>query len=112
MRYIHENPEWPNFHWDVACLAESLAALRYKQGLLLGRMSSLGFSVRAEAGLETLTAEVVTSSAIEGERLDPDQVRSSLAQRLGIEVGGLTPVNRYVEGIVSMMLDATQHYDI
>lgn len=111
MRYIHENPEWPNFRWDVAGLAEPLASVRHKQGLLLGRMQALGFSIRAEAGLETLTADVVTSSAIEGERLDPAQVRSSLAQRLGIEIGGLTPVSRYVEGIVSMMLDATQHYD-
>ena len=85
MRYIHENPEWPNFRWDVAGLAEPLAAVRHKQGLLLGRMQALGFSIRAEAGLETLTADVVTSSAIEGERLDPAQVRSSLAQRLGIE---------------------------
>ncbi len=99
------------FRWDVAGLAEPLASVRHKQGLLLGRMQALGFPIRAEAGLETLTADVVTSSAIEGERLDPAQVRSSLAQRLGIEIGGLTPVSRYVEGIVSMVLDATQHYD-
>lgn len=110
MRYIHERPEWPDFHWNIDTLAGSLAAIRYKQGLLLGRMSTLGFVVRAEAGLETLTLDVVKSSAIEGETLDVVQVRSSLARRLGIDIGGLAPVNRNVEGVVEMMLDATQHY--
>ncbi len=110
MRYIHERPEWPNFHWSMGTLAGPLAAIRHKQGLLLGRMSALGFSIRAEAGLETLTLDVVKSSAIEGEVLNMAQVRSSLARRLGIDIGGLTPVNRNVEGIVEMMLDATQRY--
>ena len=110
MRYIHECPEWPDFHWSMDTLAGSLAAIRHKQGLLLGRMNALGFSIRAEAGLETLTLDVVKSSAIEGEVLDIAQVRSSLARRLGIDIGGLAPVNRNVEGIVEMMLDATQRY--
>ena len=110
MRYIHERPEWPTFYWDIAKLAEPLAALRHKQGLLLGRMKALGFALRAEAGLETLTQDVVKSSAIEGEALDVAQVRSSLARRLGIDIGGLAPVSRNVEGIVEMMLDATQRY--
>ena len=110
MRYIHERPEWPNFHWDMDRLAGPLAAIRHKQGLLLGRMSALGFSIRAEAGLEILTLDVVKSSAIEGEILDMAQVRSSLARKLGIDIGGLTPANRNVEGIVEVMLDATQRY--
>ncbi len=110
MRYIHERPEWPDFHWNMDALASPLAAIRHKQGLLLGRMNALDFSIRAEAGLETLTLDVVESSAIEGEMLDMAQVRSSLARRLGIDIGGLAPVNRNVEGIVEMMLDATQRY--
>lgn len=108
MRYIHESPDWPTFQWDIAKLAEQLAAIRHKQGLLLGRMSALGFSIRAEAGLEILTLDVVKSSAIEGESLDVAQVRSSLARRLGIDIGALMPPNRSVEGVVEMMLDATQ----
>ena len=79
MRYIHERPDWLTFQWDIAKLAEQLAAMRHKQGLLLGRMSALGFSIRAEAGLETLTLDVVKSSAIEGESLDVAHVRFSLA---------------------------------
>lgn len=110
MRYIHERPEWPRFHWDMAALAGPLAAIRHKQGLLLGRMNALGFPLRAEAGLETLTLDVVKSGAIEGEMLDPAQVRSSLARRLGIDIGGLAPVNRNVEGVVAMMLDATERH--
>ena len=110
MYYIHERPEWPTFQWDIAKLAAPLATIRHKQGLLLGRMNALGFSIRAEAGLETLTLDVVKSSAIEGESLDMAQVRSSLARRLGIDIGGLTPVSRNVDGVVEMMLDATQHY--
>lgn len=112
MRYIHELPDWPDFQWDMNLLADLLAAVRHKQGLLLGRMKALGFSIRAEAGLETLTLDVVKSSAIEGGTLDMAQVRSSLARRLGIDIGGLSSVNRNVEGIVEMMLDATQNYTV
>lgn len=110
MTYIHEKPEWPHFTWNIESLAGLLAVVRHKQGLLLGRMGALGFTVQAEAGLETLTEDVVKSSAIEGERLDSTMVRSSLARRLGIDIGGTSPVNRHVEGIVEMMLDATQRY--
>lgn len=111
MRYIHERPDWPDFRWDLSVLAEPLAAVRYRQGLLLGRMSTLGFYVRSEAGLAAMTTDVVKSSAIEGERLDVAQVRSSLARRLGLEMAGMVPSGRNVDGVVEMMLDATQHYD-
>ena len=108
MGYLHELPGWRGFQWNMDKLAGLLASIRHKQGLLVGRMSALGFSARTEAGLETLTLDVVKSSAIEGEALNVAEVRSSLARRLGIDIGGLAPVNRHVEGIVEMMLDATQ----
>lgn len=108
--YIHNLPDWPTFQWNRDCLAERLAAVRHAQGRLLGRMESLGFKLRQEATLKILTEDVITSSEIEGERLDAAQVRSSIARRLGMDVGGLTPVDRHVEGIVEMMLDATGHY--
>ena len=111
MPYIHEQPDWPDFRWDDASLAGALAAVRHKQGRLLGRMDGLGFECRQEAGLVTLTSDVVGSSAIEGERLDPDRVRSSIASRLGLDAGGLMPAKRDVEGIVDVMLDATQHFE-
>lgn len=110
MTFIHEQADWPNFTWNATELADQLAAVRHRQGRLLGRMEALGFNLRIEATLTTLTSDVVTSSAIEGETLDPDEVRSSLARRLGLEVGGYTPVGRDVEGVVEMMLDATQRY--
>lgn len=84
--------------------------VRHRQGRLIGRMEGLGFSLRKEAVLNTLTEDVLKSSEIEGEKLDRDQVRSSIARRLGIDVGGLTPADREVEGVVEMMLDATQRY--
>ena len=108
--YIHELPEWPEFRWDHKKLAGRLAALRHRQGRLVGRMETLGFSLRAEATLETLTLDVVKSSEIEGEILDRDQVRSSIARRLGMDIGALAPADRNVEGVVEMMLDATQNY--
>lgn len=110
MKYIHELSDWPNFQWDMRKLANLLAETRYKQGRLWGRMSSLGFDVRAEAGLETLTEDIVKSGGIEGEHLDFTQVRSSLARRLGIDAGGFPPVPRHVDGVVDMMLNATRHY--
>lgn len=111
MTYIHEEPDWPEFKWDSDKLSSKLSALRYRQGQLLGRMQSLGFDLRTEASLDTITNDVVKSSAIEGETLNPDEVRSSIARRLGIETGGLVPVGRDVEGIVEMMLDATQQHE-
>jgi len=109
--YIHEQEAWPAFRWDTDQLAERLAAVSRHQGLLIGRMRGLGFALREEAVLASLTEEVLTSSEIEGETLDRDQVRSSLARRMGLDIGGLTPADRHVEGIVEMMLDATQKYD-
>ena len=108
--YIHELPEWPAFRWDSARLAGPLAALRHRQGRLIGRMENLGFSLRAEATLQTLTTEIIKSSEIEGEMLDHDSVRSSIARRLGMDIGALAPADRNVEGVVEMMLDATQNY--
>jgi Fic family protein len=108
--YIHELPNWPRFDWNRDRLAEPLAAVRHRQGRLFGHMEALGFDLRQEALLQTLTADVLKSSEIEGEKLDADQVRSSIARRLGMDISGLKPSDRHVEGIVEMMLDATRHY--
>ena len=108
---IWELPAWPRFHWDDARLAHPLAEACHKQGRLLGRMEALGFPLRAEAVLQTLTQDVLKSSEIEGETLDPNQVRSSIARRLGMDIAGLVPADRDVEGIVEMMLDATRRFD-
>jgi len=110
MPFIHENPHWPNFTWDSDELSPGLAALRYREGQLVGRMQGLGFDLRQEASLKTLTDDVVKSSAIEGENLNPEEVRSSIARRLGLDIGGLISASRDVEGIVEMMLDATQKF--
>lgn len=110
MTFIHENPDWPAFAWEAHTLAKPLANVRHRQGRLLGRMEAMGFDLQAEATLRTLTADVVKSSAIEGENLNADEVRSSIARRLGMEIGGYIPVGRDVDGIVEMMLDATQNY--
>jgi Fic family protein len=109
--YIWQSPDWPTFHWDQERLATILAQARHEQGRLLGRMEALGFRLREEAVLRTLTQDVLKSSEIEGERLDADQVRSSIARRLGMDIGGLTAADRDVEGVVEMMLDATRKYD-
>ena len=110
--YIHELADWPQFHWDEGRLIGLLPDVRHRQGLLLGRMAGMGFALRDEAVLQTLTQDVVKSSEIEGEQLDIEQVRSSIARRLGMDVGGLVPSDRDVEGVVEMMLDATQRYDV
>ena len=110
MSYIHENPDWPNLKWDAAKLSPLLAEVRHRQGRLLGKMEGLGFPLRVEATLTTLTADVIKSSAIEGKQLDAGQVRSSIARRLGLDVGGTAPSNRDVEEVVEMMLDATQKH--
>ena len=111
MTFIHELADWPHFSWDDGALAGVLAAVRHKQGRHLGKMESLGFELRAEASLTTLTDEVVKSSAIEGEHLDPAEVRSSIARKLGLNVAGLPEPGREVEGIVEMMLDATRNFE-
>lgn len=108
--YLHEQTGWPGFFFDRAALSEPLAAVRHRQGHLLGRMEALGFEPRQEATLHTLTQDVLKTSEIEGEHLNPDQVRSSLARRLGIDIGALKPVDRIVEGIVEITLDATRQF--
>jgi Fic family protein len=108
--YIHQRDDWPRFQWDQDGLANQLAAVRHRQGRLIGRMEALGFRLREEAVLGILTQDVLKSSEIEGEFLDIDQVRSSLARRLGLDIGALTPADRHVEGVVEMTLDATQKY--
>lgn len=108
--YIHELSEWPHFQWNQEKVSAKLIEVRHRQGLLLGRMSNLGFSLRGEAMLATLTLDVLKSNEIEGEILNPEQVRSSIARRLGMDVAGLVPSDRNVEGVVEMMLDATQHF--
>lgn len=109
--YIHQKPDWPHFRWNQEVLAGPLAEIRHRQGRLLGRMEGLGFSLQKEAELETLTLDVVKSSEIEGEKLDANQVRSSIARRLGLETGGAVPTESGVERVVEMMLDATQNLD-
>lgn len=111
MTYIHELPGWPEFTWDTQALTQALAAVRHKQGKHLGKMAALGFDLRTEASLTALTNEVVKSSAIEGEDLDTDEVRSSIARRLGLDVAGLRKPGREVEGIVEMTLDATRNFE-
>lgn len=111
MTYIHDRPDWPRFQWRADKLAARLAEVRHKQGRLLGRMENLGFNLKAEASLQALTEDVVKSSEIEDEILDRNQVRSSIARRLGIDIGALAPADRHVEGTVDMTLDATQNYD-
>ncbi|MCY4260277.1 MAG: Fic family protein, partial [Rhodobacteraceae bacterium] len=106
--WIHEHQNWPNFTWDDAVLNTRLADLCRSQGRLLGRMEMLGFDLNREAGLCTLTNDAVKSSAIEGVHLNPEEVRSSIARRLGIDIAGLTVTSRDVEGIVEIVLDATQ----
>lgn len=110
MKYIHELKKWPDFRWNQEHLTEQLASVRHKQGRLIGQMESLGFRFREEAVLQTLTEDVVKSSEIEGEKLDRTQVRSSLARHLGVDIGGLTRTDRHVDGVVEMMLDATQRF--
>ena len=108
--WMHEHQNWPHFTWDADVLASKLAERRHRQGRLLGRMEGLDLELQREANLSTLTHDVVKSSAIEGEKLNPKEVRSSIARRLGIDMAGLIPAGRDVEGLVDMMLDATQHF--
>jgi Fic family protein len=111
MMYIHERSDWPKFRWSERRLAELLAVIRHKQGRLIGRMESLGFHLQEEAVLCTLTEDVLKTSEIEGQILDQEQVRSSLARRLGMDIGGLKRSDRHVEGMVEMLLDATQNFN-
>jgi Fic family protein len=108
--YIHELTEWPRFRWSQDALLQRLSAVRHRQGRLIGRMESMGFSYRAEAVLDTLTLDVLKSSEIEGEILEKSLVRSSIARHLGIDIGALAPADRNVDGVVEMILDATRTY--
>jgi Fic family protein len=110
-KYIYQYPDWPNFYWDNKLLLHFLADVRNKQGKIMGRMQHLGFDLRKEAELDTLTLDILKSTEIEGEILNPEQVRSSIAKRLGLEIGGSVEPDRNVEGMVDMMMDATQHYE-
>tara|TARA_B100000809_G_scaffold117307_1_gene115614 strand:- start:44 stop:1306 length:1263 start_codon:yes stop_codon:yes gene_type:complete len=109
--YIHEKDNWTNFTWNEKIISKKLAETRNLQGRLLGKMESLGFDLQDEAALNTLTLEIVKSSEIEGEILDLEQVRSSIARHLGIELAGAIESERHIDGIVEMMLNATQKYD-
>ena len=109
-KYIYQHKNWTDFTWDYSKIAFILGEVRNLQGKLSGTMNGLGFSLKSEAILETLTLDVMKSSEIEGERLNRKQVRSSIARRLGLETGGLIFVDRNIEGVVEMLLDATQNY--
>ncbi len=111
MPYIWQKSTWPDFTWDDRHIAPLVAKVSREQGRLLGKMEALGFDLRSEAHLRTLTQDVVKSSEIEGEVLDSAQVRSSIARRLGLDVGGVITADRDVEGVVEMMLDATGNYE-
>lgn len=110
-KYIYQYPEWPNFTWDEKQIQVILGKVRHLQGMLFGKMSSFGFSIKEDTMLSALTLDVLKSSEIEGENLNYQQVRSSIARRLGIEYAGMTFAGRDVEGVVEMMLDATQNFN-
>lgn len=110
--YIHQFTDWPNFYWNSNEIISLLSLVRNTQGRLMGRMESLGYESRNEAQLDTLTLDVIKSSEIEGEFLDQSQVRSSIARRLSLEIAGSVESDRKIDGVVEMMLDATQHYDL
>lgn len=108
--YIYHQPNWPYFEWDSASLEEMIGRVRNLQGKVLGKMEHLGFELMGNASLETISTDVITSSEIEGELLDRQQVRSSVARRLGIEISGLVPSDQEIDGVVEMTLDATQNF--
>ncbi len=110
-KYIYQHDNWPNFVWDINELSDLLAEVRYKQGRLIGRMEALGFDLQNEAFLETLTADILKSNEIEGIVLNKREVRSSIARRLGIDIGGLPSINKNIEGIVDIMFDATKNFN-
>src|ERR1041385_8765243 len=109
-RYIYELSDWRQFYWEEKKIATLLSSVRHRQGRILGKMEALGFPLQAEATLHSLTVEVVKSGEIEGESLNADQVRSSIARKLGIKIAGLIPADRHIDDVVEMMLDATQNF--
>ena len=110
--YIYQQDNWPHFFWNSKEISDLLALVRNKQGRLIGKMDALGFDLKNEAHLETLTSDILKSNEIEGVILNKKDVRSSIARRLGIDIGGLPPVNRNIEGIVDMMFDATTNFNL
>lgn len=111
-KYIYEYKNWTDFTWDDKAINRVFGEVRLLQGKIIGQMNALGFSAKEEATLTALTLDVVKSSEIEGELLNYEQVRSSIARRLGINTAGLVPSSRHIEGVVEMMLDATQRYQL
>ena len=109
--FIYQQNEWPNFTWSNQALISLLSQVRHLQGKMIGKMESLGFELQSEAVLETLTLDIIKSTEIEGQILNPEQVRSSLARRLGMDISGLVYSDRDVDGMVDMMMDATQYFD-
>lgn len=109
--YIHQRAHWPNFQWNHEHIANLLVSLRHRQGILIGAMHSIGFKFEQEVILQTLTQDVVKSSEIEGEILDAASARSSVARHLGMDEGAVSHADRSVDGVVEMVLDATQNYD-
>lgn len=110
-KYLHELPEWPRFQWDEGAFREALPRIHFAQGNLIGKLEALGFGERQSAAFEAIVQEVRRTSQIEGENLDEAQIRSSVAKRLGIDVAGLPKSDRSIDGVVEMVLDATQNYD-
>ena len=109
--FVWERPDWPRWHFDASVLSTALVNVRHSQGRLLGRMDGLGFALRDQATLQVLTEDVLKTSEIEGQHLNPDAVRSSIARRLGVDIGALAPADRHVDGVVEMVLDATAGFD-
>jgi len=109
--YLYNNPNWPLFEWNSEKLLPLLSIVRNRQGKLIGKMGTLGFDLRNEANLEMLTQEIIKSTEIEGEVLEKEQVRSSIARRLGLDISGLVYSERHVDGIVDLMIDATKNFD-
>jgi Fic family protein len=110
-KYIWQAGDWPNWHFDLAALAGPMAEVSRAQGLLMGRLADVGMALRDQASLAALTEDVVKTSEIEGEQLNVESVRSSIARKLGVDIGALAPVDRHVEGVVEMVLDATANCD-
>ena len=107
--FIWQADDWPNWRYDLSALASALTGVSRAQGMLLGRLADVGLALRDQASLAALTEDVVKTSEIEGEMLNVESVRSSIARRLGVDIGAIAPVDRHVEGIVEMVLDATSH---
>ena len=110
LTYIWQQSNWPDWQYDLAALAEPLARVHRAQGHLLGRMADVGMGLRDQATLQIMTEDVLKTSEIEGDKLDPITVRSSIARRLGVDIGALAPVDRFVDGVVEMILDATTQF--